>query len=314
MLKFPIRERFKKLNLDASTSVTLLDALNDRQVVLQTNKGPVFWSRKQGCPQGLCSGPMFLNLIADEILAEEFTPDVHLQAFADDFVFHICAGTREGVKFLTQQALGCPHPSKNGKNSRGNPGSQARTSRDTLFHCGREDDSIWYCSLGAESHIPSEEITPDDPKEVSVIHHRSLSYHTNSCPAVYNWNLTSLLKGPTRSYLRSSDKIKKKIILPRRRIAEDFEAKDPCPRQHPAKFHLDNRINLSPHKTDSKGLNIYTDGSKMEGNTGSAFVALQDNTQLHEWMAKLQPENSVFQAKLLAIHEAIIWATEQNVV
>ncbi|GBM08085.1 hypothetical protein AVEN_122998-1 [Araneus ventricosus] len=41
----------------------------------------------------------------------------------------------------------------------------------------------------------STEINPDDPKEVSIIHHRSPSYHTNSCPAVYNWNLTSLLKG-----------------------------------------------------------------------------------------------------------------------
>ncbi|GBM30132.1 hypothetical protein AVEN_78525-1 [Araneus ventricosus] len=65
-------------------------------------------------------------------------------------------------------------------------------------------------------------------------------------------------------------------------IPEDFEAKDPYLRQHLAKFDLDNRINLSPHNTDSKGLNIYTDGSKMEGNAGSASVALQDNTQLYE--------------------------------
>ncbi|GBL74795.1 hypothetical protein AVEN_243651-1 [Araneus ventricosus] len=52
----------------------------------------------------------------------------------------------------------------------------------------------------------------------------------------------------------------------------------------------------------------------MERNAGSAFVALQDNTQMHEWMDKLQPENSVFMAELLAIHEAIIFAIEQNVV
>ncbi|GBN81720.1 hypothetical protein AVEN_158266-1 [Araneus ventricosus] len=66
--------------------------------------------------------------------------------------------------------------------------------------------------------------------------------------------------------------------------------------------------------TDSKGLNIYTDGSKMDGNSDSVFVALQDNTQLHEWMVKFQPENSLFQAELLAIYDAIIWAIEQNVV
>ncbi|GBM68991.1 hypothetical protein AVEN_158814-1 [Araneus ventricosus] len=52
----------------------------------------------------------------------------------------------------------------------------------------------------------------------------------------------------------------------------------------------------------------------MEGNVGSVFVALEDNTQLHEWMAKLQPENNEFQAGFLAIHEAIIWGIEQNAV
>ncbi|GBN97752.1 hypothetical protein AVEN_115829-1 [Araneus ventricosus] len=37
-------------------------------------------------------------------------------------------------------------------------------------------------------------------------------------------------------------------------------------------------------------------------------------TLLHEWMAKLQPENSVFQAELLEIHETIICAIAQNVI
>ncbi|GBN65254.1 hypothetical protein AVEN_35477-1 [Araneus ventricosus] len=58
-----------------------------------------------GCPQGSCSGPMFWNQIVDQILAQEFSPDVHLQTFADDFVFDICSGTREGTKILAQQAL-----------------------------------------------------------------------------------------------------------------------------------------------------------------------------------------------------------------
>ncbi|GBN29190.1 hypothetical protein AVEN_113969-1 [Araneus ventricosus] len=107
---------------------------------------------------------------------------------------------------------------KNGKNIRGNLEPQARTSKDSLFHSGREDDFPWCCSLGAESHIPAEEITPNDLKGVSAIHHRSLSYHTNSCSAVYNWNFTSLLNGGTRSCLRSSSKTKKERILPRRRI------------------------------------------------------------------------------------------------
>ncbi|GBM31776.1 hypothetical protein AVEN_95033-1 [Araneus ventricosus] len=83
-------------------------------------------------------------------------------------------------------------------------------------------------------------------------------------------------------YVRVAKLRRKEYFQDEEFIPENFEAKNPCLRQHPAKFDLDNRIHLSSHNTDSKGLNIYTDGSKMEGNTGSDFLALQDNTQLHE--------------------------------
>ncbi|GBM79880.1 hypothetical protein AVEN_220434-1 [Araneus ventricosus] len=99
--------------------------------------------------------------------------------------------------------------------------------------------------------------------------------------------------------LRRIEYFKGKVFIP-----DDFGAKDPYLTQHPVKFELDKRINLSPHNTYSKG--ITGDGSKIEGNAGRAFVALQDITQMHEWIAKLQSENSVFQAELLAIHVAII--------
>ncbi|GBL74794.1 hypothetical protein AVEN_243650-1 [Araneus ventricosus] len=208
---------------------------------------------------------MFWNLIANEILAEIFPPDVHLQAFADDFVFHIYSRIREGLKILAQQALDIfkTLTDKNelqistskseymliGRLLRGptikwgtesikrsltikylgiildeklnwaahikHQGNKAvltyqRLARiagatwglkqehqriDILYSTVAEDGSPLCCSLGAEPHIQSEEITPDDPKEVYVIHHRSLSYSTNSCPAVYNWNVTSLRKG-----------------------------------------------------------------------------------------------------------------------
>ncbi|GBM88237.1 hypothetical protein AVEN_146373-1 [Araneus ventricosus] len=97
---------------------------------------------------------------------------------------------------------------------------------------------------------------------------------------------------------------RREYLLGEEFIPEDFEVKDIYLRQHPSKFDLYKRIDLSPHNTDSNGLNIYTDGLKMESN----------NTQLHKWMAKLQPENRGFQAELLAIHESIIWENQQTVV
>ncbi|GBN87317.1 hypothetical protein AVEN_60823-1 [Araneus ventricosus] len=83
---------------------------------------------------------------------------------------------------------------------------------------GRERRSLRCWSIGAESHIPSEEITHDYPKEVSVIHHRRPRYHTTNSPAVNFWDFTSLPKGGTRSRLRSSGKTEKVRILPRRRV------------------------------------------------------------------------------------------------
>ena len=52
---------------------------------------------------------------------------------------------------------------------------------------------------------------------------------------------------------------------------------------------------------------IYTDGSKLEGSVGSAFCSFHNSTLLFTWQSGLQAANSVFQAELLAIQNAITW-------
>ncbi|GBN72391.1 hypothetical protein AVEN_47322-1 [Araneus ventricosus] len=53
----------------------------------------------------------------------------------------------------------------------------------------------------------------------------------------------------------------------------------------------------------------------MEDKTGSAFCVMEEDTTKYEWMAQLRPFNTVFQAELLAIQEACLWAsmTKQQV-
>ncbi|GBN01009.1 hypothetical protein AVEN_260949-1 [Araneus ventricosus] len=62
------------------------------------------WSQQQGCAQGSCTGPMFWNLVANEIIYEEWQPNVHLQAFADDFIFVISEPMGAKLKDTAQVA------------------------------------------------------------------------------------------------------------------------------------------------------------------------------------------------------------------
>ncbi|GBM08142.1 hypothetical protein AVEN_214473-1 [Araneus ventricosus] len=81
---------------------------------------------------------------------------------------------------------------------------------------------------------------------------------------------------------------------------------------HPAIFQLEDRISLKKQFLPVPGLNIYTDGSKTEDKTGSAFCVMEEYIAKYEWMAQLSPFNTVFQAELLAIQEACLWASKTN--
>ncbi|XP_035224989.1 uncharacterized protein LOC118197572 [Stegodyphus dumicola] len=50
---------------------------------------------------------------------------------------------------------------------------------------------------------------------------------------------------------------------------------------------------------------IFTDGSKTETGTGSAFCVLKGNTIVYKWKRRLGSRNSVFQAELAALKAAI---------
>ncbi|GBN94013.1 Retrovirus-related Pol polyprotein from type-1 retrotransposable element R1 [Araneus ventricosus] len=102
-----IRDRFASLSLSLFSNIneTLLDALRNRKVAMQTSEGPVLWDQTQGCPQGSCSGPAFWNIVADEILSVQWPQGVHLEAFADDSAFIITDNTREGLRKLSKLAL-----------------------------------------------------------------------------------------------------------------------------------------------------------------------------------------------------------------
>ncbi|GBL89913.1 Retrovirus-related Pol polyprotein from type-1 retrotransposable element R1 [Araneus ventricosus] len=79
--------------------------LQNRKVTLLTPQGRATKEQKQGCPQGSCSGPAMWNLVANEILNRVWPDNVHIQAFADDFVLVIKADTNKSLVEDTQSAI-----------------------------------------------------------------------------------------------------------------------------------------------------------------------------------------------------------------
>ncbi|GBM54735.1 Retrovirus-related Pol polyprotein from type-1 retrotransposable element R1 [Araneus ventricosus] len=72
---------------------------------MQTLEGTALRKQKQGCPQGSCSGPALWNLVANEVLMQQWPNNVAIQAFADDFVLVVHAPTKRKMEEDTEAAI-----------------------------------------------------------------------------------------------------------------------------------------------------------------------------------------------------------------
>ncbi|GBM63179.1 hypothetical protein AVEN_185558-1 [Araneus ventricosus] len=70
-------------------------------------------------------------------------------------------------------------------------------------------------------------------------------------------------------------------------------------------FLLHNQISFAENHIDSGVKAIYTDGSKTDVGTGSAYCILENYGIIASWQGKLDRSNSVYQAEILAIRMAI---------
>ncbi|GBM37662.1 hypothetical protein AVEN_9953-1 [Araneus ventricosus] len=70
-------------------------------------------------------------------------------------------------------------------------------------------------------------------------------------------------------------------------------------------------VSLPPQIQDID-FEVYTDGSRIENETGFAVCTFKDNQNINNFCFKLQPHNSVFQAELAAIQYAANWAASNN--
>ncbi|GBL84802.1 hypothetical protein AVEN_93835-1 [Araneus ventricosus] len=85
----------------------------------------------------------------------------------------------------------------------------------------------------------------------------------------------------------------------------DYESKSSGIHIHSHNFLLQNQISFAENHRDSVAKAIYTDGSKTNEGTGSAYCILENYGIIASWQGKLDHSNSVFQAGILAIKMAI---------
>ncbi|XP_055951673.1 uncharacterized protein LOC129987758 [Argiope bruennichi] len=100
-----IEDYLNNSNSPANLIEIFKDILKNRKVVLNTAEGPAEREQKQGCPQGSCSGPALWNLVANEILQQEWPRNTTIQAFADDFAIITHAPTRKEIENQTHAAI-----------------------------------------------------------------------------------------------------------------------------------------------------------------------------------------------------------------
>ncbi|GBM77792.1 hypothetical protein AVEN_59558-1 [Araneus ventricosus] len=88
-----------------------------------------------------------------------------------------------------------------------------------------------------------------------------------------------------------------------------------CWPTHPSEHLKPNQISFEDGEAyiDQKDIiNIFTDGSKTEHGVGAALCVLTNDIWAYQWSAKLNDNNTVFQAELTALHEAVISANHNT--
>lgn len=81
---------------------------------------------------------------------------------------------------------------------------------------------------------------------------------------------------------------------------------------HPSERNAINIIQFSNKTTDDFPIICYTDGSKIDGKVGLAFVVFRDGYEIEHHQFRIRDQCTVFIAELLCLNFAIKWITEQT--
>ncbi|GFW62881.1 uncharacterized protein TNCV_4452301 [Trichonephila clavipes] len=81
---------------------------------------------------------------------------------------------------------------------------------------------------------------------------------------------------------------------------------------HPSERNAINIVQFSDKSTEDFPVICYTDGSKIDGRVGFAFVVFRSGVESENFQFRIRDECTVFVAELLCLNFAVKWITEQN--
>ncbi|GFV54194.1 RNase H domain-containing protein [Trichonephila clavipes] len=81
---------------------------------------------------------------------------------------------------------------------------------------------------------------------------------------------------------------------------------------HPSERNAINIVQFSDKSTDDFPVICYTDGSKIDGRVGFAFVVFRSGVESENFQFRIRDECTVFVAELLCLNFAVKWITVQN--
>ncbi|GBM62879.1 hypothetical protein AVEN_38407-1 [Araneus ventricosus] len=331
-------------SLDASACPSNINRLfhsllQNRKVTLLTPQGRTTKNQKQGCPQGSCRVPALWNLVANEILNEVWPDNVHIQAFADDFVLQNGKKSQDHMErhkinrvksfkylgihvddrlnwleHINKQGEKAIKMQQNLKRIAGGNWGISQIHRWTLYNTVIErmlahGSSAWCLNPTFKMKRKLSSI------QRPFLLHISGAYRTTPTAALQTILGIPPLHMPLQFEARFTSIYRLRILLPpfiTDTQPHDLEMKATGWSTHPSEHLKQNQISFEDGEayiSRKDIINISTDGSKTEHGVGAAFCVLTNDIWVYQWSAKLNDNNTVFQAELTALHEAVIYAS-----
>ncbi|GBN86949.1 hypothetical protein AVEN_168616-1 [Araneus ventricosus] len=296
--------------------------LDDRQVSLQYGDVNISQNYTVGCPQGSNSGPLYWLLIANEARKLEFPEEVRLLAYADDFYLFVKATGKHTIQEKVTRAL--EQLDLWGKNLKLSFAHE-KTSLIPFGKKGRLTIAKHHRGLSG--------------KVVKLLYKRALErILVYAAPAW--WTGSALQRTKATSIQRQV-----LLALSGAFRTTSTKALQVCCGTEPIDLVLDMEVAwyaLKHHQEDvsffgtlfegskmehfspslvhpglltpvhwdgqqpDAPLSIFTDGSKLDGRVGAAFV-VHHNNSVEEHRYRLSDHCSVFQAETVALQQALKW-------